>query len=68
MTFMSRYNNHKLCFITFLLIMVSARCSDYDRSGNKPTVISPTVTAVTPVSGTGGYVLTLSLPRSSARR
>ena len=50
MTVMSRYNNRNLCFITFLLLMVSAGCSDPDKSGN-PTVTPPTVTSVAPISG-----------------
>jgi ice-binding like protein/Big-like domain-containing protein len=52
MTVMSRVNNRTICFITFLLLMVSAACSDPDKNGNNPTVTSPTVTSVAPISGT----------------
>ena len=51
MTVMSRVNNRIICFITFLLLMVSAACSDSDRSGNNPTVTPPTVTTVAPIIG-----------------
>lgn len=51
MTVMSRVSNRTICFITFLLLMVGAACSDPDRSGNNPTVTPPTVTSVAPISG-----------------
>jgi len=51
MTVMSGVNNRGICFITFLLLMVSAACSDPDRSGNNPTVTPPTVASVAPISG-----------------
>ncbi len=51
MKVMSRVNNRTICFITFLLLMVSAACSDPDKSGNNPTVTPPTVTSVAPISG-----------------
>jgi hypothetical protein len=50
MTVMSRYNNRTICFITFLLLMVSAGCSDPDKSGN-PDLTPPTVISVAPISG-----------------
>jgi Ice-binding-like/Bacterial Ig-like domain len=51
MTVMTRYNNRTICFITFLLLMVSAGCSDPDKSGNNSTLTPPTVISVAPVSG-----------------
>ncbi len=54
MTVMTRYSNHKLCFISFLLLIISSGCADYDKSGNNLTVIPPTVSAVAPISGAVG--------------
>ena len=51
MTVMSKVNNRTICFITFLLLMVSAACSDPDSSGNNPTVTPPVVSSVAPISG-----------------
>lgn len=54
MTVMRRCNNHKICFIAFLLLIFAAGCSDPDKTGNNPTVTPPTVASVTPLSGTAG--------------
>ena len=51
---MRRCNNHKICFIAFLLLIFAAGCSDPDKTGNNPTVTPPTVASVTPLSGTAG--------------
>jgi len=50
---MRRDNDHKICFIAFLLLIFTAGCSDYDKSsGANPGVTPPTVTAAAPPSGT----------------
>jgi hypothetical protein len=61
MTVMTRYNNRTICFITFLLLMVSAGCSDPDKnagtiagSGSPKGAIPPTVISVTPPNGVIG--------------
>src|ERR1700736_4578623 len=51
MKVMYRVNNRTICFISFLLLMVSVACSDPDKNGNNPTVTSPTVTSVAPING-----------------
>src|ERR1700731_515920 len=54
MTVMTGYHNHKICFITFLLLMVSSGCSDPDKSGNNLTLTPPTVASVAPAAGAVG--------------
>ena len=55
MTVMSRYNNHKICVITFLLLMVGVGCSDPDKqTGATSGVTPPTVVSVTPAAGAVG--------------
>ena len=48
-----RSNNHKICFIAFLMLILASGCSDPDKAGN-PTVTPPIVASVTPLSGTAG--------------
>ncbi len=51
MTVMRRYDNHKICFAAFLLLIFAAGCSDPDKTGVNPGVTPPTVISVTPLSG-----------------
>jgi Ice-binding-like/Bacterial Ig-like domain len=54
MKIMRGYNNRNICFITFLLLMVSAGCSDPDKTGTNPGLIPPTVISVAPPNGSVG--------------
>jgi hypothetical protein len=54
MTVMPRYNNHKIWFIAFLLLIFSAGCGDPDKTGTNPGLIPPTVISETPPSGAAG--------------
>jgi hypothetical protein len=54
MMIMPRYKNHTVCFITFLLLIIGAGCSDPDKNGVTPGVTAPTVVATTPPAGTAG--------------
>jgi hypothetical protein len=54
MTVMPRYNNHKIWFIAFLLLIFSAGCSDPDKTGTNPGLTPPTVTSEFPPSGAAG--------------
>jgi hypothetical protein len=47
---MRKYGNLKILFTAFLLLMFSAGCSDYDKSGSNPTVTPPTATSVVPLN------------------
>ena len=47
---MRKYGNLKIWFTAFLLLIFSAGCSDYDKSGGNPTVTPPTATAVVPLN------------------
>jgi hypothetical protein len=51
MTAMRRYGDSKIWFPAFLLLIFSAGCSDYDKSGSNPTVTPPTVTSTAPLAG-----------------
>jgi hypothetical protein len=51
---MRRCNNHKICFIAFLLLIFAAGCSDPDKAGTNSTVTPPIVASATPVSGAAG--------------
>lgn len=51
---MHRYNNHKIWFIAFLLLIFGAGCSDPDKAGTNPGLIPPTVTSEFPPSGAAG--------------
>ena len=51
MTVMPRYINHKIWFITFLLLIFGAGCSDPDKTGTNPGTTPPTVVSVTPSDG-----------------
>jgi hypothetical protein len=53
MKVMRRYNNRNICFITFLLLMVGAGCSDPDKTPN-PGLTPPTVISVAPPNGAIG--------------
>ena len=53
MKVMRRYNHLNICFITFLLLMVGAGCSDPDNKPN-PGLTAPTVTSVAPPNGSIG--------------
>jgi hypothetical protein len=49
MTVMRSYNNHTICFIAFLLLIVSTGCSDPDKNGGTTLgVTPPTVISVAP--------------------
>src|ERR1700730_16058422 len=50
MTVMRRYNNHTMCFLAFLLLIIGAGCSDPDKTGN-PGTTPPTVISVAPPDG-----------------
>ena len=54
MTVMHRFNNHKIWFIAFLLLIFGAGCSDPDKTGTNPGLIPPTVTSEFPPSGAAG--------------
>ena len=47
---MRKYGNLKTWFTAFLLLIFSAGCSDYDKSGSNPTVTPPTVTSAAPLN------------------
>jgi hypothetical protein len=53
MTVMRRYNNHKIWFIAFLLLIFGAGCGDPD-TGTNPGLIPPTVISVAPPDGAAG--------------
>ena len=53
MKVMRRYHNRNICFITFLLLMVGAGCSDPDKTPN-PGLTPPTVISVAPPNGSIG--------------
>jgi len=53
MKVMRRYHNRNICFITFLLLMVGAGCSDPDKTSN-PGLTAPTVISVAPPNGSIG--------------
>ena len=55
MTVMRTYNNHKIWFTAFLLlIVVGAGCGDPDKTGRNPGVTPPTVISVAPPDGAAG--------------
>jgi hypothetical protein len=55
MTVMCKYKNRTICFMTFLLLIVGAGCSDPDtRPGATTGVTAPTVASATPAAGAGG--------------
>ena len=49
-----RGNNNKVWFVAILLLIFSAGCSDYDKSGNNPTVAPPTAVSVGPLNAAVG--------------
>ncbi|MGC2398139.1 MAG: Ig-like domain-containing protein [Acidobacteriaceae bacterium] len=49
-----RYSNPKIWFTAFLLLIFSAGCGDYDKSGTNPTVTAPTVSSVAPLKAASG--------------
>jgi hypothetical protein len=51
---MRKYKNNRICFTAFLLLIFAAGCSDPDKAGKNPTVTPPTVSSVTPASGSTG--------------
>ncbi len=52
---MRRYNNYKIWFTAFLLLIVSSGCSDPDKNaGTIPGVTPPTVISVGPRNGANG--------------
>ena len=48
---MRAYRNHAIWFISFLLLIVTAGCSDRDDRAGNPTLSSPGVASVTPPDG-----------------
>ncbi len=53
MSVMHKYGNLKIWFTALLLLIFSAGCSDYDKTGSNPSVTPPTVASVAPPSGSG---------------
>jgi len=51
---MRRYRTLTISFTSFLLLVVTIGCSDPDNTGGNPTLTAPTVTSVTPLSGSSG--------------
>src|SRR6202140_1735969 len=52
MTVISKYKNHSICVITFLLLMIGAGCSNPDKqTGATSGVTGPTVISVPPAAG-----------------
>ena len=51
---MPRYNNYKIWFTAFLLLMFGAGCSDPDKTAGNRGVTPPTVISVTPPNLAGG--------------
>lgn len=51
---MRRYSNHTMCFIAFLLLIVSAGCGDTDKATGNPSVTAPTVISEAPPTGANG--------------
>jgi hypothetical protein len=51
MTVMRRYNNYTMCFLAFLLFIISAGCGDPDKAGSNSGTTPPTVISVTPSDG-----------------
>ena len=52
MTVISKYKNHNICVITFLLLMIGAGCSDPDKqTGTTSGVTAPTVVSESPAAG-----------------
>jgi hypothetical protein len=54
MKVMRRYSNWKIWFPAFLVLVFAAGCSDYDKSGENPTVTAPTVSSVAPLNAASG--------------
>ena len=55
MTVMRKYNSHRICVITFLLLIVGVGCSDPDKqSGATLGVTAPTVVSAAPAVGVVG--------------
>jgi hypothetical protein len=54
MSVMRKYRNPKIWFTTFVLLIFSAGCADYDKPGSNPTVTAPTVTSVAPLNAATG--------------
>ncbi len=51
---MRKHRSPKIWFTAFLLLIFSAGCSDYDKSGTNLTVTPPTVTSVVPLNAATG--------------
>jgi len=51
MTVMRRYNNPKIWFPAFLLLIVATGCSDPDKTGTNPGLVPATVISVAPPKG-----------------
>jgi hypothetical protein len=54
MSIIRKYNNLSIWFTAFLLLIFSAGCTDYDKTGTNPTVASPTVVSVAPLNAATG--------------
>jgi Ice-binding-like/Bacterial Ig-like domain len=54
MSVMRKYRNPKIWFTTFVLLIFSAGCADYDKPGGNPTVTASTVTSVAPLNAATG--------------
>jgi hypothetical protein len=53
MSVIGRYHRCTICFATFLALLFTAGCTDYDKSSTaNPTVTPPTVSATAPPNGT----------------
>jgi len=60
MTVMHSYKNHTICLTAFLLFFATG-CSDPDKTGINSTVTPPTVSSVSPVSGSNGVCLSATV-------
>ena len=49
---MRRYSAHTICFMSFLLLLVTTGCSDPDKTAGNSALTLPKVIAATPVNGT----------------
>jgi ice-binding like protein/Big-like domain-containing protein len=54
MSIIRKYNNLSIWFTALLLLIFSAGCTDYDKTGTNPTVASPTVVSVAPLNAATG--------------
>jgi hypothetical protein len=51
---MRRYSAHTVCFMSFLLLLVTTGCSDPDKTGGSLGLTSPTINSVAPANSASG--------------